>query len=247
MILKKISTLFVVFCVISFIFVKETAAQHKEYNHNNYDPSKIFSLYLSGTYVSSAEVQNELNSSDPIERNALTEINGGFGFGVQLDSKPSFFNLDIIYYMATDYLKLDQSNIDYQYFNGINIINYQARDKFTLIPVELGIKWLLPVGTDNFKIYIGGGAGFYFGSHERIVGNLTSETTKMKPGFSMNVLAGLDYYLAPNLAANLELKFRDAAFDIDSKYNGTTSLQNPFSIRLIVDGVRVATGIKYNF
>lgn len=246
MILKKISTLFSVVALIFFMVIN-TIAQNKEFDHKNYDPAKKFSIYLSGTYVSSAEVQNELNSSDPIERNALTDLKGGFGFGAQVDYKPNFFNLDIIYYISTDYLKLDQSNINYQYFDGINIVRYQARDKFTLIPAEFGIKWLLPVGTDNFKIYIGGGTGFYFGTHTRYVNDLTSSTTGMKPGFSMNVLAGMDYYLSPNLAANLELKFRDAAFDINGKYNSTTSLQNPFSLRLLVDGVRVSTGIKYNF
>ena len=69
----------------------------------------------------------------------------------------------------------------------------------------------------------------------------------MTPGFSLNVLTGVDYYVGKNLAANVELKFRDAAFDTQSKYNYITTLPNPFTTRLIADGVRITAGIKYDF
>lgn len=222
-------------------------SQLKENNSKYFDPSKKFTIYAFSTYVSSASIQNSLDSPDPIERAGLTDIRGGFGFGTEFDYKPGLLNLDLVYYFSVEYFHLDQSGIQYQYTDGINIFDYSARDKFTVIPVELGIKWPLPVGTDNFKIYIGGGGGIYAGTHTRYVDNLTSQTIKMTPGFSLNVLTGVDYYLEKNLAASIELKFRDAAFDTKSKYNYITTLPNPFTTRLIADGVRVTAGIKYDF
>jgi outer membrane protein W len=235
------------FIVFLLFFANYSGAQTVENKNRFFDPSKKFTLVLYSTYVSSAEVQNNLNSSDQIERAALTDLKGGFGFGFELDYKPAFFNLDLICYISTDYLKLDQKDIVYQYYNGVNIIAYKANDKFILIPAELGIKWPLPVSTDKLRIYIGGGAGLYFGSHTRYLGNLTSQNTKSKPGFSLNVLAGLDYYLEKNIAAGIELKFREASFDTESKYNYITTMPNQFATRLIVDGVRVSAGLKYNF
>lgn len=235
------------FLVILLLIVNYSGAQTIEKKNRFFDPSKKFTLVLYSTYVSSAEVQNNLNSSDQIERAALTDLKGGFGFGFELDYKPALFNLDLICYISTDYLKLDQKDIVYQFYNGVNIVTYKANDKFILIPAELGIKWPLPVSTDKFRIYIGGGAGLYLGTHTRYVDNLTSQKTGSKPGFSLNVLAGLDYYFEKNIAASFELKFREASFDTESKYNYITALPNPFSTRLIVDGVRVSAGLKYNF
>jgi outer membrane protein W len=222
-------------------------SQVKEKENKFFDQSKKFTAYVFASYISSAEVQNNLDSSDPIERASLTNINGGFGFGLEFNFRPNFLNLDLDYYISSDYVRLNQKDIIYQYFNGTDIVIYRAHDIFTVIPIEFGIKWPLPVSSENFKIYIGGGAGFYFGSHTRFVDSLTSTTTNLKPGFSLNISAGLDYYIGKNLAANIELKFRDASFDTESKYNYITSLRNPFSTRLIVDGVRVSSGLKYNF
>ena len=120
-------------------------------NHKFFDPAKKFTIYAYSSYVSSSSVQNNLDSPDPIERAGLTDINGGFGFGSELDFKPGLLNLDLIYYLSIEYLHLDQSGIQYEYSDGVNVFDYTARDKFTVIPLELGIKWPLPIGSDNFK------------------------------------------------------------------------------------------------
>lgn len=241
---RKNTHLFILFFFLLSSPVNELVSQSKT---EVYPKPKKFCLRLFGTYVPSAGVQNNLNSSDPIERAAITDLNGGFGFGIEFDYIPGLFNLDLEYYVSTDYLKLDQKDIVYQYFDGVNIVYYRAHDVFKVLPLEIGVKWPLPVGTDAFKIYIGGGAGIYFGDHSRNVDNLTSQTVNSKPGFSLNILAGVDYYFEKNIAANVELKFRDASFDTDSKYNYITNIPNPFSTRLNVDGARVSAGLKYNF
>ncbi len=242
----EISVLYHFFLTIVLFFSNPSYSQVQN-NSAKFDPTKKFTFNIFATYISSAEVQNNLNSSDPIERAAFTDLTGGFGYGFELDYRPSFLNLDLIYYLTSDILILNQKGVIYQYFNGTNIITYSSDEKFTLIPAEFGIKWPLPVGTDNFKIYIGGGAGFYFGNHTRQTNGMTSEMTSMKPGFSLNILAGIDFYIAKNFAVNTELKFREANYDTESKYNSITTLPNPFSTRIIVDGVRVAAGLKYNF
>ena len=124
-----------------------------------------------------------------------------------------------------------------------------------MIPLELGIKWLLPVSTDNFKLYIGGGGGIYFGDRTRTMQNLVSSNIEKTPGFSLNILSGIGYYIARNISVNFELKFREASFDIESKYNsniininGTQySITTPFYTRFNVDGVRISAGLKYQF
>jgi opacity protein-like surface antigen len=128
-------------------------------------------------------------------------------------------------------------------------------EQFTVIPVEFGVKWNLPIGSDNWKIYIGGGGGVYFGKETRSILYLQSSQISSKPDFSLNILSGVDYYLDKNFSANLELKFREAAFDSESRFSSSTvtvngsefQLENPFYSRFIADGVRVSLGFKYYF
>lgn len=243
---------------LSLILLNYSGAQivsaqgkHDEY----YDPDKKFSISLIGTYVSSSELLENPTSPNPFEREAATELKSGYGYGAEMNYAPLLFESNVLLYLSAEYLKVNTDGLILRLSNGVNSNAIRFSEKFTLIPIEFGIKWLLPVSTDLFKLYIGGGGGIYLGDRIRTIQNLVSSNIKKKPGFSLNVLTGLEYYIARNLSANLELKFREASFDNESKYNTNTitvggtqySITNPFTTRFIIDGVRISAGLKYQF
>jgi hypothetical protein len=220
-----------------------------------YDPSKRFSVSLYGTYISSSELLNNPRSTDPIEREASIDLPGGYGYGAEFDYEPPLFDLDLIFYLSTEYFKSSSNELVLRLNNGEDKADVRVYESYSVMPVEAGIKWWLPVSTDNFKIYIGGGGGIYFGDRTRTILNLSSTNVDKKPGFNVNVLSGIEYYIARNLSANFEFKFREAVFDVESKYstdvitvNGIQfALENPFYTRFVVDGVRLSAGLKYQF
>jgi hypothetical protein len=241
--------------LLLLLFFNSVYSQSTETDLKRSDPTKKFSVYVYGTYVSSSELQENPKSSDPIERDATIELDGGFGYGGEIIYDPGIYDLGIKLYLSLEFLKIDQRDLEMIFDNGAQRDEIQMRERFTLIPVELGVKWLLPVSGEEFKIYIGGGVGIYFGSRTRNMGNLESSTLDTKPGFSLNILSGIEYFFARNLSADFELKFREASFDAENKFsqnsidiNGTIyPITNPFYSRLIVDGVRLSLGIKYHF
>lgn len=225
-------------------------------NISYFDPSKNFSVSIYSDYVSSAQIQDNIRSLDPILRNASTDIKGAFGYGGELNYTPSFLDHDFTFYISSEYLKIDNSDLILRFFQDTLSGAVHIEEKLKVLPVELGVKWNLPVGTDNFKIYIGGGAGLYFGDRQRIIaGIFNSETVSKSPGFSLNILSGMLLYIEKNLAANFEIKFRDANYEVENKFainyitiNGASfALDNPLYSRISVDGVRVSLGLKYNF
>ncbi len=234
-------------------FLCEIDAQENQQRY--YDPEKKFSLSLYGTYISSSELLENPRSTDPFEKEAATELNSGYGYGAELNYMPPFFDSDLFFYLSVEYVKIKSSGLILRLSDGMNRVSVRVNEQFTMVPVELGIKWLLPVSSDNFKIYIGGGGGFYSGNRTRTLQNLVSSTIRSYPGFSLNILTGLGYYIARNLSANVELKFREASFDAESKYDSSTivvngtqySLVNPFYTRFNADGVRISAGLKYQF
>jgi hypothetical protein len=220
-----------------------------------FDPAKRFSLSIFGTYISSAELQNNPRSTDPIERNATVDLDGGYGYGAELNYEPPLFDLGLTFYLSSEYFKSRTNELVMRLTNGENSIAVRINENYSIIPVEAGIKWFLPVSTDNFKIYIGGGGGIYFGDRTRTMLNIASYNVSKLAGFSLNILSGLEYYIARNLSANFELKFREASFETESAYNSSVisvngiqyGIENPFYTKFIVDGVRLSAGLKYQF
>lgn len=247
---------FFISCGCSFLFIlSDIYAQTTPGKLSFNDESKQFSISLYGTYISSSQLQNDPKSADPIVRNVLLDLKGGYGYGAEFNYKPNLYNLNLIFFISTEYLRINESDLVFTFDNGTNTASVNMDEDFTMIPLEAGVKWNLPVGTENFKIYIGGGGGIYFGNRIRTIANLTSTTISTQPGFSLNVLSGLEYYFARNLSGNLELKFREPYFDVESSYtansiilNGTAfQIENPFYSRMIVDGVRISFGLNYHF
>lgn len=241
--------------IVILLSLDKVFCQIPEDEKKFYDPNKKFSVYIYGTYVSSSELQDNPKSPDPIERDATVDLDGGYGYGGEFIYDPGIYNLGIKFYLSSEYLKVDQRDLEFILNNGETESKVRMREKFTFVPVEFGLKWNLPVGSDNLKIYIGGGCGAYFGKRTRIIADMQSSSINSKPGFSLNILSGIEYYMARNLSADLELKFREASFDSEDRFsqnqievNGTSyQLVNPFYSRIIIDGVRISLGFKYHF
>jgi outer membrane protein W len=186
----------------------------------------------------------------------MIPLKGGLGYGAELNFKPNIGNLDITFFLSTEYFAVNQTDLYTRFSQDTTYTKVPVAEKFFMVPLELGVKWDLPVSSDRFKVYIGGGGGLYFGNRTRTIANsVVSYTTDKKAGFSLNILSGADYYLERNLSANFEIKFREASFDVESRFNQNTIningqellMDNPVYSRIIVDGVRLSLGLKYNF
>jgi len=254
--LKKIKSIYVFFTGSAFLlspYFLYSQTPHNELPYN--DKSKKFSILLYGTYVSSSELQNNIDDPTPFLRDVSIDMSGGYGYGGEISYSPLSNNQDISFYLSSEYLKVKDDELTYQFVQDSNTVKARFTEEFTLIPVEGGMKWNLPLSSDRFKIFIGGGAGIYFGSRERIISSLNTSEISSKPGYSLNILAGTEFFIARNISADFEFKFREASFETESKFsqdyitiNGQNySLGNPIHSRIIVDGVRLSAGLKYHF
>ena len=233
-----------------FLYSQITNPEHTVYNE-----SGKFTIYIYGTYVSSAELQNDISSHIAFLRDASVELSGGYGAGGEISFNPGFANLGLSFYLSSEYLKVNDDELLMRLDQDSSYINYRVGEEYTLIPLEAGLKWRLPVSTERFKIYIGGGGGVYFGDRTRTIAGLQSYTVSKKAGYSMNILAGLEYFVARNLSVDFEFKFREASFDNESRFNSdfvtvngnNYPIENPINSRFIVDGTRISAGLKYHF
>ena len=216
-----------------------------------HDHSKRFSVRLSGTYISATELQNNINSSNPIERDASIELDGGFGYGLELAFDPRFGSSEITFFLSSEFFKHKQTDLFFRYVEDTTLHSVKFDEEFYFIPIEAGIKWNLPVSGQKLKIFIGGGGGVYFGNRKRIIRGLGSTTNKVRQGYSLNVLSGIEYYVARNLSSTFDFKFREAFFEVESEFENQSNpffgMPNPLTSRIVVNGTTLSLGLKYNF
>ncbi len=247
----------ILICFMLVFVLNNTQAQINENKEKLFfDVGKRFSISVYGTYLSSFELQNDVRSSDPIKRAAVLELKGGYGYGAEFNYKPQVFDFDLIFFVSTEYIKSTDKELIFRLQNNdTDGANVRMEETVQMIPFEAGVKWQLPVGSNSFKIFMGGGAGIYFGDRTRKIGSFETTTLDKIPGYSVNILAGIDVYIARNISLTGMLKFREGYWDVQNKFevdaftvDGITyPIENPFYSRLIADGVRLSLGLKYNF
>jgi len=220
-----------------------------------FNGSGSLTLQVYATYISAAELQNNIKSNISFVRDASIELKGGYGYGAELTYNPNITDFDVMFYLSSEYLKVKDDELLLRFENDSASSVVRFTEEYNMIPFEAGLKWNLPVSTERFKIFIGGGAGIYFGNRKRSVGPYTTSAVSRKPGISMNVLAGLEYFVERNLSLDFEFKFREASFESQDRFDvdyvtiggNIYSMDNPLYSRLLIDGTRLSIGLKYHF
>lgn len=205
-------------------------------------------------YVSSASILLNPNSSDIIEKNSTVDFaKGGYGYGFSLKKK--IFGDDFSIGISTEYIKITDDQLATTLENNIDFIRVRVSETVEMIPVEASLYFNIPKFVDNLNVFIGGGAGFYFGDRKRTMVKMETQTLSKTPLFSLNVLFGLEYMMDNHFAVNLEMKVRDGKYKVRSSFptdhvtlnEQTYYFTKEFESKVYVDGLKMSLGIAYYF
>ncbi|HRE42175.1 MAG TPA: hypothetical protein PLG90_12675 [Ignavibacteria bacterium] len=233
--------------ILSFFLTIPVYSQEYSPDFSEYD----FAITPSFSFISSASIQLNPYSDNPIEKNSFVELSGGFGFGLALKKK--IFSKDISLVVSSEYSRISDGNVSQFLFNGDDAIKVKLTETVWMVPVELGINFNLPKMANNLNIYLGGGGGVYFGNRIRTINNISTETFKQDVGFNLYILSGFEYFVGKKLSAGFEMKFRDAGFSVDSKFpfgsinvNGISyALPRNYYSKVFMDGLKVGINLNY--
>lgn len=214
---------------------------------------KDFSIHTSLNYVSSATIMLNPYNSDIFEKNSSEEINGGYGYGVTI--KKRIFGDDIFLGVSTEYIKIrdDQQSMlleNYEDYERVRVI-----ETLEMVPVEFSLYFNIPKVVENLNVYLGGGAGFYFGSRTRKMLGMESTTISKSPMFSLNVLFGAEYFLDKHFTLNVEMKVRDGKYKVHSTFptdrvvldDQMYYFSKDFESKIYIDGLKMSLGVGYYF
>ncbi|HAB51708.1 MAG: hypothetical protein A2315_05340 [Ignavibacteria bacterium RIFOXYB2_FULL_35_12] len=215
--------------------------------------NKTFGVSVNAVYNTSASIYLSPNSSDVILRNNSFLIENIFDPSVDFRHKLSE---SIILGLNVEYMTTTSIGPNLTVFLGSSTVTIDVEDGFQLIPLELSVYYLLPFSTERFKFLMGGGIGYYIGSHVRKFGDVEVSNAERKTAYGIHVSISMDYLIKDFISVRSEMKFRDPQFTVKSKYskkevnyNGNVIrlAQDSFDSKINVDGVTFILGFAFHF
>lgn len=215
--------------------------------------NKTFGVSVNAVYNTSAQIYLSPNSSDIILRNNSFLIENILNPSVDFRYKLSE---SIILGFNTEYMVSTSNGPNLTVFVGNSTVTINVEDGFRLIPLELSAYYLLPFSTEQFKFLMGGGLGYYVGSHIRKFGDVEVSNAERKIAYGIHVSISMDYLIKDFISVRGEMKFRDPQFSVKSKYSKKEVnydgqiirlAQDTFDSKINVDGVTFILGLAFHF
>lgn len=206
-----------------------------------------FSFSVKGNFTTGSQLFPNPNSPDDFKRAQFFPIEDFFGYGIELQYQIPETNLAVG--LSADYIRATTTRS-----SGFPAV--PVKDGYRVIPIEFTGYFNIPVSGPTFGVYMGGGAGVYFGRRIYEIADVQAQTTDVGHGFGIHVLGGLKYRLTDWFGLNLEMKFRDLQFKTTNQfstssvtYKGTTVFlpQGSFASRVHTDGVIFQLGTTFSF
>jgi outer membrane protein W len=235
--MKKILIMFLVFLAV------ESEAQYN---------GMKFSLSVNGVYTTGARIYLQPYASDEVVRNNFLPVEHIFNPSAELRYALSE---NILIGIGSEYMSTSET-AGLVVLAQTSTMTIEVEEGFSFIPVDFTAYYLFPFSTQRFKFLIGGGAGYYIGSHIRKFGNAEVSTIERKFAYGVHVSLSMDYMFRDRISIRSEMKFRDPQFNIKSEYNrrevelnGRTIriLQESFDSKVNIDGVTFLFGAALHF
>lgn len=205
----------------------------------------LYSVSFSGGWTTSSKLFRQPGDPDEFVRSEYLPLNDLFSAGI--DIRRNFETLRIQLGLSVEYIAKTEATVDDAMI--------PVRDGFTAVPIELSGYFMIPIGGERSQVYMGAGAGAYFGSRNYAKALADAPTVDRKTGFGIHVLGGFQYVLNQWFALRTEVKFRDVQFETVNafrsstvQYLGTDVLVNssPFESRMNIDGMILSLGLVYS-
>lgn len=214
--------------------------------------NKTISVALNAVYNTSANIYLSPNSSDLFLRNNSFLIEHIFNPSIDLRYRLSE---SILIGFNTELMRTTAIGPNLTVFMNNSTVTINVEDGFELVPLELSAYYVLPFSTEHIYFLMGGGAGYYLGSHIRKFGDAEVSNLERKASYGIHVSLSMDYLIKEYLSIRGEMKFRDPQFAVKSKYNKQEVnydgkiirlVQNSFDSKVNVDGVTFVLGLVFH-
>lgn len=189
------------------------------------------------------------DATSPELRTEHTPLNsvygGGIDFRLKFPEDHFFFTLSVEYISTTrEETRLDASISPPR--------RVPVDEGYLLIPVEIGAHLFIPLGSETWKVSMGGGIGAYYGERIYRVAEVPAEPRGNRFAFGIHVGTQTEYRLLNRLSVAAALKFRDPEINAVNRFETVSTVyrnnvivfpKGDMKSRINVDGMTVSLGL----
>ncbi len=223
------------------LFAGMATAQTGEWN---------LSAVVRGVLITSSKIYPNPNNPSFDLRIVNTPFTSVTGFGGEI--RIQRFGTSYFLYLSAEVLSEVRSE---QKLDGS--INPPRRvpvdEGYRMIPLELGGHVYVPVGSQSWKLSMGGGIGAYHTERVYSIAGVSSQPVGNRFGFGIHVSINTEYVILPRVSVMVGIKFRDPEVDVRNKFNAASTRydniviplpQGEFPSRINVDGMTLSAGLR---
>jgi len=155
-------------------------------------------------------------------------------------------------YLAVEYLSQIKSELK------LNSIQNPPRrvpvdEGYRIIPIELGGQLFIPLGSQTWRLSMGGGIGAYHTERIFSIAGAASNSVGNMYAFGIHVSVNAEYAILPGIAVAVGVKFRDPEIDVRNEFASDSVVYNNEVIvlpkgeipsRINVDGMTLSAGVR---
>ncbi len=231
---------FLVLSLTPIIFTNPTIAQSTD---------RVLTVVVRGGYTTSSKVFYNPEASSADIRAQYNALEGIFGGGIEVRYHWPEFNFFLT--LSAEYLSKHRDQTQILGFSDPPL-QVPFTEGFVLIPIELGANVYIPVGSEKFRVSMGGGIGAYYGEQLLTVAGIKAAMRNRPLSVGIHVESGVEYRVLPGIWLRGDMRFRDPEVrsvirfeKLTTQYQGSTLTfsNNDFKTRIDVDGMSFGLGI----
>lgn len=226
--------------VLQAFLVLAGLAQNKEWS---------VSASVRGILTTSSKLFLNPDGPTPELRTEHTPINSVYGGGIDLRARVSEDNF--FFTISGEYVSIIQkeTRLDASLSPPRRV---PVEEGYMFIPVEIGAHLYIPLGSETWRVSMGGGFGAYYGERIYQVAGVKAEPRGNRFAFGIHVETHTEYRVLGPISVAAGLKFRDPEINATNRFETISTVYNNNVIvfpkgdmksRINIDGITVSLGV----
>ncbi len=228
------------FAVLQVFLVLAAIAQNKGWS---------VSAGARGILTTSSKLFLNPDGRTPELRTEHTAINSVYGGGIDLRARLPEDNF--FFAISGEYVSIIQkeTRLDASLSPPRRV---PVEEGYILIPLEIGVHLYIPLGSETWRVSMGGGFGAYYGERVYRVAGIRAEPRGNRFAFGIHVETQTEYQVLGLISVAAGLKFRDPEINAINRFETISTVYNNNVIvfpkgdmksRINVDGITVSLGV----
>jgi len=220
------------------------------YAHSAYAGSSLLVL-LKGSFTTNTRIF--YNTDNPQAFSEISNVSSNYGIGAEVRIR-TFWERWVLG-IAVEKISgsFERTSV---YLGPTGRIFVPRSDGYELLPVEVSAFYVVPISSNTFEFYLGGGVGYYTGKRKYSVGSAASRSTDVHSVMGIHVSTGIRWTFTSLLALDAHMRFRDPQINAVNQFGERSTViggvtvplvQGPMHTQINLNGINYSAGLAIVF